>query len=50
MKRRTAGRLAFNWYRINLTIPERIGTIDTTGKTVVFETSVDDYADKWAAR
>ena len=47
MKRRTAGRLAFNWYRINLTLPERIGTINTAGKTVVFETLVDDYAEIW---
>lgn len=47
MKRRTAGRLAFNWYRINLTIPDRVGNIATAGKTVVFETSVDDYAEIW---
>lgn len=47
MTRRTAGRLAFNWYRLNLTIPDRIGEIETNGKTVVFETSVDDYAEIW---
>ncbi|HWP57065.1 MAG TPA: SMP-30/gluconolactonase/LRE family protein [Candidatus Acidoferrales bacterium] len=46
-QRRSAGRLAFNWYRIKVTIPERIGKFDPTGSTVVFETSVDDYAEIW---
>lgn len=46
-QRRSAGRLSFNWYRINLTIPERIGGYNTTGSTVMFETSVDDYAEIW---
>ena len=46
-QRRSAGRLAFNWYRIKVTIPERIGQFDPTGSTVVFETSVDDYAEIW---
>jgi gluconolactonase len=41
------GHLAFNWYRIRLTIPERVGGIDPTGTTVVFETQVDDYAEIW---
>lgn len=47
MKRRTAGRLAFNWYRLNLTLPERVGDVDINGKTIVFDTSVDDYAEIW---
>jgi gluconolactonase len=34
-------------YRINITIPERIGGFDPTGSKVVFETSVDDYAEIW---
>jgi gluconolactonase len=46
-KRRSTGRLCFNWYRIWITIPERIGPFDPTGSTVVFETSVDDYAEIW---
>ena len=46
-KRRSTGRLSFNWYRINVTIPERVGGFDPTGSTVVFETSVDDYAEVW---
>src|SRR5437867_6715084 len=46
-KRRSTGRLCFNWYRIAVTIPERVGSFDPTGSTVVFETSVDDYAEVW---
>lgn len=46
-KRRGAGRLSFNWYRIKVTIPDRIGQFDPRGSTVVFETSVDDYAEVW---
>jgi gluconolactonase len=46
-RRRGRGRLSFNWYRIKITIPERIGSFDTRGATAVFETSVDDYAEVW---
>jgi gluconolactonase len=46
-RRRTAGRLSFNWYRIEITVPERIGGYDPAGSTVVFETSIDDYAEIW---
>ena len=46
-QRRSTGRLCFNWYRIRLTIPQRIGDFDPTGSTVVFETSADDYAEIW---
>ncbi|MCA9420283.1 MAG: SMP-30/gluconolactonase/LRE family protein [Nitrospira sp.] len=45
--RRATGKLCFNWYRLNLTIPERIGTFSTTGSTVVFEIVIDDYAEVW---
>jgi gluconolactonase len=41
------GHLSFNWYRIRLTIPERVGGFDPTGSTAVFETQVDDYAEIW---
>ncbi|MEO8138350.1 MAG: SMP-30/gluconolactonase/LRE family protein, partial [Gemmatimonadota bacterium] len=41
------GKFSFNWYRINVTIPERIGRQDPTGMTVVFELVVDDYAEVW---
>jgi gluconolactonase len=45
--RRGRGRLSFNWYRINLTIPAQIGNFSTTGATAVFEIVVDDYAEVW---
>ena len=34
-KRRGNGRLSFNWYRINVTIPEKVGGYDTRGLTAV---------------
>ena len=46
-KRRSTGRICFNWYRIKLTIPDNIGNFDPTGSTVVFETALDDYAEIW---
>ena len=46
-QRRGTGRLDFNWYRIKLTIPDRVGDFDPTGSTAVFETSLDDYAEIW---
>ncbi|MEW6208645.1 MAG: SMP-30/gluconolactonase/LRE family protein [Acidobacteriota bacterium] len=46
-KRRATGRICFNWYRIKITIPERVGDFLTTGSTVVFETALDDYAEVW---
>jgi gluconolactonase len=46
-KRRSAGRLAFNWYRIKITVPQRVAGFDPTGSTLVFSTSLDDYAEIW---
>lgn len=46
-QRRGNGRLGFNWYRIKVTVPERIGDYDPTGSTAVFDTSLDDYAEIW---
>lgn len=46
-QRRSTGRICFNWYRINLTIPETIDGFDPTGSTAVFETALDDYAEVW---
>ena len=45
--RLSQGRVCFNWYRIAVTIPERIGDFDPTGASVVFEVTVDDYAEVW---
>ncbi|MGH7289072.1 MAG: SMP-30/gluconolactonase/LRE family protein [Myxococcota bacterium] len=47
VQRRSTGRLCFNWYRIDVTIPEKIGAFDPSGSTVVFETVLDDYAEVW---
>jgi gluconolactonase len=46
-RRLANGRVCFNWYRIDVTIPERLGGLDPTGTTVVFEVVVDDYAEVW---
>lgn len=46
-ERRSTGRLCFNWYRTSVTIPARVGSFDPTGSTVVFEISIDDYAEVW---
>ncbi len=45
--RRSNGKLCFNWYRMLITVPERIGTFDPTGSTVAFDVVVDDYAEIW---
>lgn len=44
---RASGKLCFNWYRLNVTIPERIGDFTTSGATVAFEVTIDDYAEVW---
>ena len=35
--RKSTGRVCFAWYRLNVTIPDRVGDFDPTGATVVFE-------------
>lgn len=47
MARRGTGRLSFNWYRLSVTIPERIGAFQTSGATAVFEIVLDDYSEIW---
>ncbi len=47
MLRLANGRVCFNWYRLDVTIPERVGDFDPTGSTVVFEVAIDDYAEVW---
>jgi gluconolactonase len=46
-QRRSHGRLAFNWYRTGLTLPQRVGDFDVRGATVVLELVLDDYAEIW---
>ena len=45
--RRAPGRLSFNWYRLNITIPATIDGFDPTGSTLVFEIVIDDYSEIW---
>jgi len=45
--RRSTGKVCFNWYRINVTIPEKVGEFQTAGATIAFEIVVDDYAEVW---
>jgi gluconolactonase len=45
--RRSTGKVCFNWYRINVTIPESVGEFRTTGSTVAFDIVIDDYAEVW---
>jgi gluconolactonase len=46
-ERRGHGRLSFGWYRLNITLPERVGDVALTGMTVAVEVVVDDYAEVW---
>jgi gluconolactonase len=46
-KRRTSGRVSFNWYRLTATVPKRIGDFNPAGTTLVLDVSVDDYAEIW---
>jgi gluconolactonase len=46
-QRRGHGKVSFGWYRLDLTLPERVGGVPVTGATVAFEVVVDDYAEVW---
>jgi gluconolactonase len=45
--RLAGGLVCFCWYRIELTVPERVGSLEAAGATIVFEVVVDDYAEVW---
>jgi gluconolactonase len=45
--RRGNGKVSFAWYRLTLTVPERIGPVPLDGSTLVLEVVVDDYAEIW---
>jgi gluconolactonase len=47
LARRGPGRVSFAWYRLRLTVPARVGAVETAGSTLVFEIVVDDYAEVW---
>ena len=46
-RRLANGRVCVNWYRLDVTVPSRVGDFDPTGATVVFEVVIDDYAEVW---
>ncbi|MCO6488952.1 MAG: SMP-30/gluconolactonase/LRE family protein [Phaeodactylibacter sp.] len=46
-ERRGSGLGSFAWYRIRITIPEKLGNLSVAGTTAVFEIVVDDYAEIW---
>lgn len=43
--RRGNGLLSFVWYRLNITLPEKIGNTTVIGTTIVLEIVADDYAE-----
>ena len=38
--RRGTGRVSFNWYRLNITVPDRVGDFDPTGSTLWFDSEL----------
>ena len=46
-RRRGNGKVSFGWYGLDLTLPERVGSVPVTGSTVALEIVVDDYAEVW---
>ena len=46
-QRRSTAKVCFSWYRLKVTIPERVGGFSTAGSTVAFEIVIDDYAEIW---
>jgi hypothetical protein len=44
---RGPGKYSFAWYRIKVTIPDRVGGKDFSGGPVWFQTTVDDYGEVW---
>jgi gluconolactonase len=45
--RRGNGKVSFAWYRLDLTLPDHVGSTLIAGSTVAFEVVVDDYAEVW---
>ena len=46
-ERRGTGLASFVWYRLNVTVPAKVGDFDPTGSTIVFEIVLDDYSEIW---
>lgn len=45
--RRTNGKFAFGWYRVDLKIPPTIEGAAIAGAEITFDITVDDYAEIW---
>lgn len=41
------GKFSMGWYRIKVTLPEKVGDVDVSGTQAWFRTTVDDYAEVW---
>lgn len=41
------GQFSMAWYRIQVTIPEKVGGTDVSGSQAWFRTTVDDYGEIW---
>lgn len=41
------GLFSFAWYKVELTLPSNIGSLNIAGSTAVFEIVVDDYSEIW---
>jgi gluconolactonase len=41
------GRFSFHWYRVAVTVPEKISDLDTRGAALYFDTTLDDCAEVW---
>lgn len=46
-QRQGTGLFSFVWYKVELTIPQTVGKLNTSGTTAVFEIVVDDYSEVW---
>jgi hypothetical protein len=46
-KPRGPGKFSLCWYRIKITIPEKVNAVDVAGSEVWFRTTVDDYGEVW---
>ena len=44
---RSGGQLCFGWYRINLTMPEKVGDFATAGAKAFLNVNPDDYGEVW---
>jgi gluconolactonase len=46
-QRRAGGKVCFNWYRVNVTMPSEFAGVNVVGTTAVLSVTVDDYAEVW---